>query len=127
MLALLVGGLVSSSLGYIPLSLAESALGALIGYGILWIIKTVYRALRGYEGMGQGDLELLCAIGSFVGPLGIWWTLFAGSLAGTLCACLALIAQGTYTPTLKIPFGPFLALGACSYVLWGSSLLQIIF
>ena len=50
-------------------------------------------------------------IGSFLGPLGVWFTLLIGSLSG-------LLVGGGYLFFVKrdkgrrIPFGPFLALGA---------------
>jgi leader peptidase (prepilin peptidase)/N-methyltransferase len=61
--------------------------------------------------MGEGDPELLAGIGAFIGVTGIWYTLLIGSLSATAYALLIMLFQKATSQT-KIPFGPFLALGA---------------
>lgn len=65
-------------------SAAGVAFGALLLYGV----AVAYRAIRGTEGMGLGDVKMIAMIGAYVGPAGVLLTLFAASLAGTVLAGL---------------------------------------
>lgn len=106
-----------STHGLIPISFNESILGTIIGYLLLYVIAKIFYWGTGKEGMGQGDLELLAFIGSFTGPFGCWVTLLLSSTTGAIygIACMAFSKQKS---TIKIPFGPFLALGAMLFVLY---------
>lgn len=109
-LSLIPLGIIASYFGTLPISTAESALGALLGYGSLATIAYLYKKRTGVTGMGDGDPELLAGIGSCVGIQGVWYTLLIGSLTATLYACALLLMHKAAAHT-KIPFGPFLALG----------------
>lgn len=119
-------GFILSALGLLPLTLWESILGALLGYGFLLVIASLFRFITKKEGMGQGDLELIAFIGSFTGIFGFWISLLFGSLMGSLYG-LTNIAVTHKKTSVKIPFGPFLALGAIIYVLWQEILIDFLF
>ena len=119
-------GLLFSFTGCLPISLLESILGAIMGYSILWLVKTVYYFFKKVEGMGEGDLELLAVIGAFTGPVGCWLTVMIGSIFGSLIGILLILITKKST-TLKIPFGPFLALGAMLYVLFQNQIVLLLF
>jgi leader peptidase (prepilin peptidase)/N-methyltransferase len=63
------------------------------------------------ESMGGGDVNLLAMIGAFLG-----WRLmlvsFGFAVVFGACLSLGLIAAGVLSRKDRIPFGPFLALGA---------------
>ena len=59
-------------------------LGALLGYGSLYVVDFLFYQLTGKQGMGEGDFELFAFIGSFIGPIGCWFTITAGSTIGAL-------------------------------------------
>lgn len=105
-----------SYLDFLPITLTESIIGSLFGYSFLYAIAKIFTWFTGKEGMGQGDFELLAFIGAFIGPLGCWITLLIGSTCGSL---LGLTYLAIYKPSasVRIPFGPFLALGAILYTL----------
>lgn len=109
-------GIILSICNVLPISWHESMIGSLIGYSILAIVSYLYKKRTGITGMGEGDPELLAGIGSFVGINGVWYTLLIGSLSATVYA-LGLMAFDRATSDTKIPFGPFLALGALAFVL----------
>lgn len=115
-LALVPVGCLLSLFGFLPISLTSSIVGALFGYGFLWLIRAAFKAVTGKIGIGQGDLDLMAFIGAFTGILGCWVTISIGSLAGALLGTAYLLAtrQSTAKP---LPFGPFLALGAVCFVL----------
>lgn len=116
-------------LGWLPLSLFESVMGAAIGYGALWTLKTLFWHLRKQEGIGEGDLELLAGIGSFVGPLGILVTLLISSVTGSLVGgFFLLLSKGsTQLRQLKLPFGALMALAAIAYLIFEQQILELLF
>lgn len=99
----------------LPITILNSIMGAIFGYGVLWFIAWLFYTLTHKEGMGEGDFELLATIGAFTGVLGAWLTLFIGSALGSLAALLIILKNKSAIST-KIPFGPWLALGAIIYV-----------
>lgn len=101
---------------YAPVSTAESVVGALFGYGLLYIIAKSFLLLTKKEGLGDGDGELLAFIGSVLGLTGCWFTLFISSITGSIIGLIYLAVAQT-DADLKIPFGPFLACGAILYTL----------
>ncbi|MGI8890230.1 MAG: prepilin peptidase [Chthoniobacterales bacterium] len=74
------------------------------------------------EAMGRGDLKFLAAIGAFLGWRGVLCSIFAGSLAGSLVGLVSLML-GNRAWSAKLPFGPYLALGALVWMFWGQQLL----
>lgn len=119
-------GLLLSAMGYLPLTLLESFLGASFGGGILWLVRYLFWLFRKQEGMGWGDIELLAGIGAFVGPIGVCMTLLLGSLTGSLVGLAILACSSSQTGQLRLPFGAFLAAAAMAYVLWGNYLLKFL-
>lgn len=107
-----------------------------------------YERIAGRRGMGEGDSKLLMMIGAFLGWRGALFSVVAGSLQGLVFAALALVTGHKLTPSieervidgevieapndtdssrvglLKLPFGPFLALGALEYLLAGDAILS---
>ncbi len=106
-------GTLLAAIELLPISAGASLCGALFGYGLLWLVRTVFYRATGKEGLGLGDVELLAMIGAFTGIIGAWFSLFAGSVLGTLFGTAYMLI----TKDRKIPFGPFLAFGAILYVL----------
>ena len=104
-------GVCFAALGVLDITMVESIVGAMGGYGVLWLIGTFYRMRTGVQGIGEGDMELLCLIGAFLGPVGVWASLMIGSMSGAIVGGLYLYFSGKGRKA-RIPFGPFLALGA---------------
>lgn len=117
-------GIIAAFFEVIPITLMQSLVGGVVGYGLVWLIKIAFWYMTKREGIGVGDMELLALIGVFLGPLGVWSALMIGSITG-------LIIGGSYIwwsgkgRGAKIPFGPFLALGAFMYFFCEDYLLSI--
>ncbi|MBA3067965.1 MAG: prepilin peptidase [Hyphomonas sp.] len=91
--------------------------GAVIGYGLLWIVEFAYRRLRGRDGLGRGDAKLLGALGIWVGATGIAPVLLLASLTGILAALSASVRRSApLSATSAIAFGPWIALGG--FAVW---------
>ena len=100
----------------------ESLLGLLIGGGILLVIGIIYHLITHKEGMGGGDIKLLAMIGVFLGWKGVFFTIFMASGVGTFVGIIAMLHQRKGMK-LAVPFGPFLSIGAISYIFFGSNLI----
>lgn len=91
--------------------------GAVVGYGLLWLVEIVYRRLRGIDGLGRGDAKLLGAIGGWVGLAGIAPVLLIASLSAILATlAMALARRQSVSGHTAIAFGPWIALGG--YAVW---------
>jgi leader peptidase (prepilin peptidase) / N-methyltransferase len=75
------------------------------------------------EAMGRGDLKFLACIGAFLGWRAVLFSVFAGSLYGSLIGLVTLVA-GKRVWSLKLPFGPYLALGAVTWMFFGETLVR---
>jgi leader peptidase (prepilin peptidase)/N-methyltransferase len=119
-------GILCSMLGLLPISPVESIIGALLGYSILYCIAFLFYRRTGKEGIGQGDLDLLSFIGSCTGIYGCWISLLIGSVLGSLVGIIYILISKANKKNIKIPFGPFLSLGAICFVLYQHQLLKSI-
>ena len=97
-------------------TLPEAVLGAMAGYGFLWLVQRAYRRLRGREGLGSGDLKLTAMLGGWLGWEALPGIVFLASLGG--------IAAGLATRG-PFPFGPWLALAGWLALLGGNRLLGL--
>jgi leader peptidase (prepilin peptidase)/N-methyltransferase len=100
----------------------SSLLGLLAGGGSLWLVAWTYSLITRKEGMGGGDIKLLGMIGTFIGWKGVLFTIFVASLAGTFVGMTVMMLKGKNLK-FAIPFGPFLSIGAMSYVFFGEKVL----
>lgn len=108
---------------FVPLT--DSVLGALLGYGSLWLLGWLAWIILKKEGMGGGDVKLLGAMGAWMGWQTILGTIviasFLGSLGGISGILYRRIRYGTaYKPlSHMIPFGPYLCVGFIFIFLFG--------
>ena len=75
------------------------------------------------EAMGRGDLKFLAAIGAFLGWRAALFSLFAGSLLGSVIGLVTLVV-GKPVWSAKLPFGPYLAFGALTWMFFGEIVLH---
>jgi leader peptidase (prepilin peptidase) / N-methyltransferase len=131
-----------------PLVAAAGSYGAL---SLLFVHG--YKRLTGRQGMGEGDPKLLAMIGAFLLLKGAMFTLFAAALQGLVAGSVLVLyrrKQGAVPRVshrddeeddnaeetgagasdhrfrrAKVPFGPFLALGAIEYYFFGQELVRL--
>ncbi len=102
----------------------QSALGVLVGGGILYAIALAYYVLTKRDGMGGGDIKLLAMIGAFLGWQSLLYVVFASSLLGSIVGLGAMLKQQKGGRT-RIPFGPFLSVAALSWILFQQPILHL--
>ncbi len=106
------------------MTLLQSLAGIFSGGGILYAVAVLYGWLRKQEGMGGGDIKLLAMIGAATGVQGVLFTIFVSSIAGSAAGLVMMVFNRTTDATVKVPFGPFLSLGAILYLFYGESILH---
>jgi leader peptidase (prepilin peptidase)/N-methyltransferase len=119
----------------------DGLLGAAFASFLLWGLAAAYKAARGHEGMGMGDVKMVAMVGTFLGVRGTFLTLLAGSLLGSvigLSVVLALYLGGwksrlarrasqrglgterglrwVIASQYQLPLGTFLGIGALAVV-----------
>jgi leader peptidase (prepilin peptidase) / N-methyltransferase len=98
--------------------------GEVLSLDTLEQISGIVRSLQiPREAMGRGDLKFLAAIGAFLGWRAVLFSVFAGSLLGSLVG-LATLLIGRRVWSAKLPFGPYLAMGGLLWMFFGESLLK---
>jgi leader peptidase (prepilin peptidase)/N-methyltransferase len=99
----------------------SSLFGILIGGGFFWFMGWAYEKIRGQEGLGFGDVKLLAMIGAFIGPRGTLSTIVISSVFGSVVGLILMIAHKKDLK-LSLPYGPFLAIGAMTFLFWSDYL-----
>lgn len=89
--------------------IAISLWGAGFGFGILFLIDSLYQFFRKKQGLGSGDKYLLAAIGAWTGPIKILATLFFASWIATIWAFYLIYKKRADLMT-KIPLGVFISI-----------------
>jgi leader peptidase (prepilin peptidase)/N-methyltransferase len=75
------------------------------------------------EAMGFGDVKFIACIGAFLGWEAVLFTLFSASVIGSLAGIAGMFLAKDRAGT-RIPFGPFLALGAGIWIFGGRLLVE---
>ncbi len=110
--------------------IVDSAIGVAGGFGVVWALGQGYRLLRGEVGMGMGDAHLLAMVGAVLGWQGALFCLVAGAVQGALTQVVMFLVDrrwrtGPVSPWRRpVPFGPFLAIGALEYVIFGDDVMR---
>ncbi len=93
--------------------------GGLLGAGLFWLVQTAFKRLRGVDGLGFGDVKLMLPLGFLSGAWLLPLTVLAAGLSALAFALPAALLRGHDLRGLRIPFGPFLCLGAFVSLMWG--------
>jgi leader peptidase (prepilin peptidase) / N-methyltransferase len=93
---------------------AEDLLAALLRGGatalLFLALRASYRALRGREGLGLGDVKLAGVAGLWLSPLAIALAVETAALSGLLaCGLAALFTGRVPQAAARLPFGLFFA------------------
>ena len=99
------------------LGFRSSLTGFLIGGGFFYLVAVLSRG-----GMGGGDIKLMAMVGGLMGWKAVLLTTFIGSLTGSFIGIFLMVFKGKGRKT-KVPFGPFLALGALVTIFFAQEIL----
>ena len=91
--------------------LLRASAGALIGGGLIWLIRAIYFFIRGFEGMGLGDVKMMSVVSAFLGWRGALGVLMLGSIIGVITG-LILIYRSKREFKTPLPFGACLGVAS---------------
>jgi leader peptidase (prepilin peptidase)/N-methyltransferase len=107
---------------YIFFGAIASLKGMLLGSSILLWIAVFAELVLNKEAIGFGDVKLMGCIGAFIGTGGAIFSIFGGTCLGMVAIFPFWWICNRRKNKMKLgsplPFGPFLALGAISYLLF---------
>lgn len=98
-------------------SFQDAIIGAILGYTGLWLLNSLYRALKKQNGIGMGDAKLMAALGAWLGWQPLPGTLLIASLTGLIGGSIWLV-WNKQNHRAAFPFGPFLAIAGIIELLW---------
>jgi leader peptidase (prepilin peptidase)/N-methyltransferase len=82
-----------AGLGIGGLAWLDRLIGAVAGYGVIWIISSAYYYSTGREGLGLGDAKLLAVIGVALGWRALPMVIFGASFVGIVVSVPLLLLK----------------------------------
>ena len=104
-------------------TLWQTAMGAVTGYLIFYVLYWIGRLTYGAGALGFGDVTLSMTLGAMVGVQLIVFTLVIGILIGGVSSLL-LVLTGRSSRHSHIPYGEFLAVAGMIMLLWGYDIVR---
>jgi len=98
-----------------------SLIGIIAGGGSFYLIAVMGRLILKKDAMGGGDIKMMAMVGGVLGWKGVILTTFAGSLLGSVVGISLIMLKGKEWGS-KIPFGPYLAVGALISLFFGQDI-----
>jgi len=118
---IVIGFILSFFVPYI--TFINSALGIVVGGGIILIIGLTGTVIFKKEAMGGGDVKLAAMIGAFLGWRYVVVSLFLGFFLGAVTGIFLILAKIKKKEDM-VPFGPFIVLGSFITLLWGEQIIS---
>lgn len=113
-------GLLVSALGF-GIATDQAIFAASIGYSSLWLVNSVFKKIRGQDGLGQGDYKLFAAMGAWLGCGPLLTVLTVAASLGSLIG-LIMVFHNKHGWDKPLPFGVFLVIGAYVEMLFNASI-----
>ncbi|MBK6424781.1 MAG: prepilin peptidase [Blastocatellia bacterium] len=88
---------------------------------MLFVLGVAYEVVRKREGMGLGDVSMMCFVGAYLGWELTLLTILLASIVGSVIGVAA--ARGRRIDEFQVPFGVFLGIGAIISLLAGTRIL----
>jgi leader peptidase (prepilin peptidase)/N-methyltransferase len=111
--------------GEIISRLKQSTLGIITGAGVISFLMLAGKMIYKKEAVGEGDIFLMGAIGSFVGSKGVIDVLILSSFLGGVYGVILILLK-KLTRYSHIPFGPFIAISSIIKIYTNFSFLNFI-
>jgi leader peptidase (prepilin peptidase)/N-methyltransferase len=93
--------------------LIDGTLGALAGAGSLGLLTSIFRWVRGIDGLGLGDQKFVAGAGFWTGWQELMLMLLVASTSALVFVAVRSARARKLDAGLRLPFGPFLGLGTC--------------
>jgi prepilin signal peptidase PulO-like enzyme (type II secretory pathway) len=112
---MLLGGLGINLSPWSICAFPESLLGAILGFGIVYVINFIGRILNYPDSIGMGDAKLLAGLGAIFGYTCVIPILFLAALG---CLLIHLIRKPKNGLSSIIAFGPYLCCAGIGFSIY---------
>lgn len=102
-------------------TLFESITGAMVGAGVILVIRLLYQLVRKVEGMGLGDVKMMAMLGAVLGWEPLFPLLLIASFTGAIVGLLVAAKTGKGLQ-VALPFGVFLGIAFLVVLFFGPTL-----
>ena len=109
-LVLALSGIAVAAL-WSQLPLQHHIVGMLAGAGAFYVVNRIYRALRGRDGLGMGDVKLMAGAGAWLAWQGLPSVLLYSTTVALIAVAIGALLGRRLTRHTAIPFGAFLCVG----------------
>ena len=95
-------------------AMSASLLGAMVGGGLIWVVRILGTLGFGREAMGMGDVHLLAAVGAALGwvdPIRAFFIAPFTALAWVFIS--RIVSMFSRKSSRELPYGPHLAMATC--------------
>lgn len=99
-----------------PTTIVDHAIGMMVGFVFVAIVRQLYWFVRRREGIGLGDAKLLAAAGAWVAWQGLPSVVLIAACFGLGVTLLRSARSGHISVIEAVPFGAYLCLGI--WVVW---------
>ena len=120
------------------ISIKDSLIGGVLGFGVIATIIVLYKFLRGIDALGWGDAYILALVGLYMGPKSVLATLFFAVVQASVIGIGMIVFNKKATvpyddlddddpikDKAALPFVPFLAIAAIEYLFFGERLITL--
>jgi leader peptidase (prepilin peptidase) / N-methyltransferase len=90
-------------------NVAGAAAGGVVLALLFLAFRTLYRRLRGREGIGLGDVKLAAVAGAWLGWTAVALAIDIAALSALAAVLLDMLRGRKFTATTRVPFGLFFA------------------
>jgi leader peptidase (prepilin peptidase)/N-methyltransferase len=106
------------------IGIIDSAIGLVVGGGVLYLIAELGDRLFKKESMGGGDIKMAAMLGAFLGWQKVVFIFFAGAVIGLVISIVIMFFSSELRSKRVIPFGPFLAIAAVVAIVYGDEIIS---
>jgi leader peptidase (prepilin peptidase)/N-methyltransferase len=100
--------------------ISDALMRAIVGGGLLFLVRFGFARLTGKEGLGLGDVKLMAAGATFLSWVSLPYSIVLAAVAAMMVIALRAVRQGAWlNRETEIPFGAFLA-----PAIWAAFLLE---
>ncbi len=103
----------------------DHAIGACVGFTMLWLLSRGFRFWRGKDGLGLGDAKLTAAAGAWLGWAALPSVILIASLIGILTYGAFAFLRGRSALLVPLAFGVPLALAIWLIWLYGPVIVMV--
>lgn len=96
--------------------LIDAVIASGVGFAVMLAVREAYYRVRNRHGLGLGDVKFMAAAGPWTGVEGFTTLMLIATLSALAWIAGRSAFGAAISPTSRIPFGPFLALGLLTTV-----------